>query len=139
MVEAAVAGVPGLEASSIEVTRAGPSYTADTLAELSSPGRDLFLIVGSDVAARLDTWVRVEEVKRLATLVMVERAGDDPAGADLAGWRVERVAMPRIDVSSTEIRRRVADGLRVDFEVPAGAVRIIEDRCLYTRRDDEGS
>ncbi len=139
MVEAAVDGVPGLEASCIEIDRPGASYTVDTLTELASPGRELYLIVGTDVAARLDTWVRVDEVKHLATLVVVERPGDAPPGAELEGWRVERVVMPSFDVSSTEIRRRLADGLRVDFEVPAGAVRIIEERGLYTRRDDERS
>ena len=136
MVEAAVEGVAGLEASGIEVDRPGPSYTADTLAQLASPGREIFVIVGSDVAAHLDTWVRVDEVRELATLVIVQRAGEAAARVDLGGWRVERVTMPRLDLSATEIRRRVEQGLPIDFVVPSGAVRIIRDRGLYTRPDD---
>ena len=136
MVEAAVDGVAGLEASGIEVERPGPSYTADTLAQLVSPGREIFVIVGSDVAAHLDTWVRVDEVRELATLVIVQRAGEAAARVDLGGWRVERVTMPRLEISATEIRRRVAQGLPIDFVVPSGAVRIIRERGLYTRTDD---
>src|SRR3712207_148289 len=76
-VEAAVADVEGLEASSIEVDRDGPTYTADTLAELraAEPDAELFLIVGADVTELLDTWERPAEVQRLATLVAVERPG----------------------------------------------------------------
>lgn len=133
MVEAAVHGIPGLEASGIEMERPGPSYTADTLAALASSGRELFLIVGEDVAAHLDTWVRIDEVRDFATLVIVRRAGEAAVCADLDGWRVERVTMPRLEVSSTGIRRRVAQGLPIDFLVPPGVVRIIRDRGLYTQ------
>lgn len=139
MVEAAVNGIAGIEASGIEVHRPGASYTADTLRELASPGREIFLIVGDDVAADLDTWARTDEVRDLATLVIVGRVGDSRVTPSLAGWRVECVTMPLLDVSSTEIRRRVALGLPVDFVVPSGAVRIIRDRGLYTRPDDAGS
>lgn len=133
MVEAAAHGIPGLEASGIEVERPGPSYTADTLADLASASRELFLIVGEDVAAHLDTWVRIDEVRDSATLVIVRRAGEEAVCADLDGWRVERVTMPRLEVSSTGIRRRVAQGLPIDFLVPPGVVRIIRDRGLYTQ------
>jgi nicotinate-nucleotide adenylyltransferase len=80
VVEAAVAGTPGVEASGIEVERGGESYTADTLEALSRPGRELFLIVGSDVAADLHTWRRPHDVARLATLVVVSRGGVAGAG-----------------------------------------------------------
>jgi len=135
MVEAAVDGIPGLEASGIEVARPGATYTADTVAALASSGREIFVIVGSDVAARLDSWVRSDEVRDHATLVIVQRAGEPVVRTDLSGWHVERVTMPRLDISSTEIRRRVAHGLPVDFVVPSGAVRIIRDGGLYTRGD----
>jgi len=133
MVEAAVHGIPGLEASAIELDRPGPSYTADTLAALASNRRELFLVVGDDVASHLDTWVRIDEVRNLASLVVVRRAGEVGRWAVPDGWRVERVTMPRLEVSSTDVRRRVALGLPIDFVVPPGAVRIIADRGLYTR------
>lgn len=139
MVEAAVAGLEGMEASAMEIERGGPTYTADTLTALSAPDRDLFLVVGADVAARLDTWVRVEEVRDRATIVVVERAGERVVEPPGDGWRVEHVVIPRLEVSSTEIRRRVAEGDQIDLLVPAGAVRIIRDRGLYTRSDDAGS
>lgn len=139
MVEAAVEGLEGLEASAMEIERGGPTYTADTLAALSAPERDLFLVVGADVAARLDTWVRVGEVRDRATIVVVEREGERVVEPPGGGWRVERVVIPRLDVSSTEVRRRVATGGQIDLLVPAGAVRIIRDRGLYTHTDDAGS
>jgi nicotinate-nucleotide adenylyltransferase len=131
MVEAAVADVAGLEASRIELDRDGPTYTADTLLALRAPSRELFLVVGADVAARVHTWERVDDVRALATLVVVDR-GDAAEPLALGGWRVERVAIPRLDVSSTDLRRRVAAGEPIDFLVPAPAVRVLRERRLYT-------
>jgi nicotinate-nucleotide adenylyltransferase len=132
MVAAAVADVDGLEASRLELDRGGPSYTVDTLHALAAPSRDLFLAVGADVAAHLASWERVDEVRALVTLVVVDR-GDRPGDSSvLDGWKVERVAIPRIDVSSTDLRRRVAAGEPIDFLVPPGAVRVLRERRLYT-------
>ena len=77
MVEAAVRGVPGLEASRLEIDRGGASYTADTVAELHErhPRAELYVIVGWDVSAELDSWDRFEEVRELASLVVVNRPG----------------------------------------------------------------
>ena len=138
VVRAAVADVPGLEASDLEVERSGPTYTADTLAELSSaaPGDELFLIVGADVAALLDTWVRPDEVRRLATLVVVARPGSGAGPVeDLRGdgWRVESVEVPVLDVSSSDLRRRRCVGRPIDVRVPPAAVRVIDERGLYPR------
>jgi nicotinate-nucleotide adenylyltransferase len=130
VVEAAVAGIEGLEASAVEVEREGPTYTADTLAALDG---DLFLIVGADVAGQLDTWVRPEEIKARATLVVVGRPGSsssvDALRAD--GWRVEPVVVPALEVSSSDIRRRRIEGRPIDVLVPVAAVREIEKRGLY--------
>jgi nicotinate-nucleotide adenylyltransferase len=132
VVAAAVADVPGLEASRIEIDRGGPSYTADTVAELmaSDPAVEPFVIVGADVAAELDTWKRVEEVRELATLVVVERGGV-LAKVDLPGWRVERVRIPALDISSSELRTRLAEGRSVDFLIPPPAIRCIRQLNLY--------
>lgn len=135
IVEAAVAGVAGLEASSIELAREGPTYTADTLAALGAGGDELFLIVGADVANLLDTWRRPEEVRAAATLVVVGRPGSevDVDGLRREGWRVEQVDMPALDVSSSDLRERLATGRPIDFLVPSGAVHEIEKRGRYAR------
>lgn len=133
LVAAAARGVPGIEASRIEIDRGGLSYTADTLADLAAanPGAELHLIVGTDVAGELHTWERVEEVRRLATLVVVNRPGarlPDLAGA---GWRVRTVEIPNLDISSTDLRARAADGRPLDFLVPDAVIRCIRERGLY--------
>ncbi len=131
---AAVQGLDGLEASRLELDRGGESYTADTLRELaaSEPGIELFLIVGADVAAELDTWKGVEAIRGLATLVVVNRPGSRVE--DLPGWRVATVEIPALDVSSTDLRQRAADGRPLDFLIPEAAVRCIRERGLYAER-----
>ena len=132
MVEAAVEGIDGLEVSSLEVERQGPSYTYQTLEALAAPDRQLFLIVGADVAATMGSWVGIDRLPALATLVVIDRAGDRPAEDGLpAGWPCERVPIPRLDVSSTDLRDRAARGWRLDGLVPPGAVRVIDERGLY--------
>lgn len=135
VLEAALDGLDGLEASGIEMGRDGPTYTADTLAELSSGGDELFLVVGADVANLLDTWVRPDEVKASATLVVVGRPGSIADVDDLRGdgWRVETVDLPLLEVSSSDLRSRRAAGRPIDVLVPPGAVREIEKRGLYAR------
>jgi nicotinate-nucleotide adenylyltransferase len=98
-------------------------------------GDDLFLVVGTDVARLLGTWVRPEEVRERATLVVVDRPGAsfDAAALTADGWRVERVVIPHLEVSSSDLRARVADGRPIDFLVPAAVVREIEKRGLYAR------
>ena len=137
VVEAAVSGVPGLEASRLEIDRGGPSYTADTLAELAAahPGAELFLVVGGDVAPELHTWERVEEVRALATLVVAHRPG--ARLPPLPGWRVAELEGPALDISSTDLRARVAGGRPLDFLVPAAAIHEIRRRNLYCAAPDD--
>jgi nicotinate-nucleotide adenylyltransferase len=124
MVEAAVAGVDGLEASGLEIERGGPSYTADTLAALAAEDTELFLIVGSDVD--IDTWVRPDEVRGLAEIVVVNRPGGTTSSP---GATV--VEIPALDISGSDLRRRVAEGRPVDFLIPDGVLRCIRERGLY--------
>jgi len=132
MVAAAVSGVPGLEASDLELRRPGPSYMADTLRELQDgePGAELFLIVGSDAARGLPTWNRAEEVRDLATLVVMPRPNHEDESPP-AGWRHVEVDVPSIELSSTDIRERVADGRPIHFLVPETVRHLIEERALY--------
>jgi nicotinate-nucleotide adenylyltransferase len=137
LVEAALAGYDDLEASSIEIDRGGVSYTADTVAELHAkhPGAELYLIVGADVVPTLSTWVRLDEVRRAVSLVIVNRPGTrvDEASADgsLDGWTAHVVEMPGLEISSTDLRDRAATGRPLDFLVPADAIRMMRERNLY--------
>jgi nicotinate-nucleotide adenylyltransferase len=132
MAEAAVGDVEGLEVSDLEVRRGGISYTADTLASLreEDPERDLFLILGSDAAAGLPSWDRVDEVRSLCTIVVVTRPGAEE-GIPPPGWTWERVETPRLDVSSTDLRARVVDGRPLDYLLTPAVIDCIEARGLY--------
>ena len=137
MVEAAVRGAPGLEAGRLEMDRGGPSYTADTVAALSvlHPGAELYVIVGWDVSRELETWERFEEVRDLATLVVVNRPGAKaPEGLAQQGWRVAEVAVPNLEISSTDLRARAASGRPLDYLVPEAAARVIRELGLYSGR-----
>jgi nicotinate-nucleotide adenylyltransferase len=131
MVEAAVRDVPGLCAGRTEIDLGGPSYTADTLAVLAAeyPGAVLHTIVGDDAAAGLHSWERSEEVIARSVLVVVDRPGDH---VDLPGdvdW--VRVEVPRLEVSSTDLRARFTDGRPLDYLVTSEVYEVIAERGLY--------
>lgn len=132
LVEAAVAGVEGLEASAVEIERGGMSYTADTLVQLarSEPAPELFVILGADAAGGLTTWEQADAVRDLATVVVVDRPGSQTA-TPLPGWSWLRVEVPRLEVSSTDLRARVVDGRPLDYLLPPGVIATIEARGLY--------
>ena len=132
MVAAAVDGVAGAEASDIELELGGTSYTAKTLAALAErePRASFWLIVGGDQAANLDTWREIDEIKRLATLVVVDRPGS--VGCEPPeGFRFERVDVPLLEVSSSLVRERVADGAPITWLVPDAVLPLIEEHRLY--------
>ena len=135
IVKAAVGGMAGLEASRMEIDRGGPSYTADTISEFAGlyPAAELFVIVGWDVGAELKTWERLDEVRDLASLVVVNRPGTPPpAGLRRQGWRLAQVTVPNLEISSTDLRARAATGRPLDYLVPEPAVRVIKERSLYS-------
>jgi nicotinate-nucleotide adenylyltransferase len=132
LVHLALEGVDGVEASAIEVDRDGPSVTADTLEALQAPGRELFLILGADAVNNMPTWRRLDETRHLTTVVVVERAGDGFAEPPGGGWRIERVTIPRLDVSSTDLRERLRSGRPVEGQIPVGVVHELHRRRLYT-------
>jgi nicotinate-nucleotide adenylyltransferase len=134
LVEAAVGGVEGVEAGRLEIERGGESYTADTLAHMKATGPDneLFLIIGWDVAPALATWARYEEVQKLATLVVVNRPGSaPPRQLTERGWTVVEVTVPNLEISSSDLRERAADGRPLDYLIPADGVRCIQSRGMY--------
>ncbi|MGH9229752.1 MAG: nicotinate-nucleotide adenylyltransferase [Acidimicrobiales bacterium] len=132
MVEAAVGDVDGLEASRIEVDRGGMSYTADTLSQLlaGDPTLDLYVILGSDAAVGLPSWERADEVRALSTIVVVERPGSGE-GQPPPGWSWLRVEVPRLEVSSTDLRARVIDGRPLDYLLSPAVIDTIQRLGLY--------
>lgn len=138
MVESMVPLLERAEASRMEIDRGGPSYTADTVdALLDDASRrganlDLYLIVGADLVGGLDTWHRVDDLRRGVTLAVVARPGSDAPRPP--GWDVVYVAEEMVDVSSSEVRELLERGLSVDGLVPSEVIRCIRSRGLYAVR-----
>jgi nicotinate-nucleotide adenylyltransferase len=133
MVAASVEGHDGLEASRLEIDRGGLTYTVDTLQALKHTNSDdeLYLILGTDAAAGLETWRAWEEIAALADIVVVNRPGE---GAPRLGshWRVHFVSMPALDISSTDLRARAGDGRPLDFLMPEAARVLLVANQLYS-------
>lgn len=139
--DAAVAGDERLAVSRIELERGGRSYTVDTLRALrdAHPGTELWFIVGGDMAMSLPTWREPGEILGLARLAVAERSGAvrrdiaDRLRAELPGAqeRIDFFAMPRVDVSSSEVRRRVGEGRSVRYLVPDAVAAQVGELGLY--------
>ena len=131
MVEAAIRDIPGLEAGRLEIDLGGPSYTADTLAALQArePDVELFTIVGDDAAAGMLSWERWQEVVERSTVVVVDRPGVHFVLPTEIPW--VRVEVPRLEVSSTDLRARFIDGRPLDYLVTDQVLDIIERNQLY--------
>jgi len=137
----------GLRVSAVEVERQGPSYTVDTLRALhdAHPGDELTFIVGGDMAQSLPTWRDPEGVLALATLAVAEREGvgrqdvlDRLAVLPGAAARVTFFDMPRLDLSSSLLRRRLAEDRSIRHLVPAAVERRIHERGFYTQNPYPG-
>jgi nicotinate-nucleotide adenylyltransferase len=127
MLELAIAGEPRFGVSRIELDRAGPSYTVETLERLAGPD-ELFLILGGDAAAALPRWKGPDRIASLATLAVAARPGaPDPT----ANAKVVRFDAPRVDMSSRELRARAARGRSLRYLVPDPVWKHIEARGLY--------
>lgn len=131
MVAAAVADVDRLMAGDHEIRAGGPSFTADTLAALAAehPGAELFTIVGDDAAAGIHTWERAAEVVERSQMVVVDRPGEHVRLDPSIEWI--RVEVPRLEVSSTDLRARWADGRPLDYLVTDEVLRVVAERGLY--------
>lgn len=135
----AAAGDERLDVSRLEIDRGGPSYTVDTLRELheQAPEDDLTFIIGGDMALGLPSWREPEEVLELARIAVAGRPGaarrniverlcevfDDPP--------VAFFDMPQMDLSSSDIRRRAAEGRTIRYLVPDAVAERIEQSGLY--------
>lgn len=130
MIRAAIAGEPQFEADAQELSRPPPSFAVDTVASVRArfPNAEIFFLVGQDNLPKLDTWHRFEELDAMVTFVVLSRPGCGPLPKDRPG--VER----RLDISATEIRKRIASGLSVTYLVPGAVNEIIRRDQLYRIR-----
>lgn len=131
MVAAAVAGHDGLAASNLEIGRGGPTYTVDTVEQLTAGADvDVTVVLGADAVAGLDSWHRSEDLASMVSIVAVARPGH-PAPSASPRWRLRVVDVPAIEVSSTDLRSRCASGAPIDYLVPDAVRSVIEQRGLY--------
>lgn len=144
MIELAIAGDARFSVDPIELERTGPSFTIDTIRALAgrAPDFELTLLIGADQYAEFGTWREPDEIRRHARIAVLTRGGATGAGG-IPGeresfphvWKLREgvlaVDVTRIDISSTEVRRRVAEGLPVRYMVPAAVEQFIFEQKLY--------
>jgi len=135
-----IASNPFFEVSTVDVDRAGPSYTVDTISILQSQwGADteIFFIMGLDSLVELPTWHQPERLIQLCHLVAVTRPGFEVDLERLGGLvpgissRLTIIDMPGLDISSTDLQRRVREGLPIKYQLPEEVERYISDHKLY--------
>ena len=144
MVLLAIAHEPRFKLESCELLRTGPSYTVDTVRELrqragesgaaGGAGNEWFLVVGQDQFAQLHTWHGWEELLRMVTLAVANRAGDAPHSnpeVTAASSSVIELPLAPSNVSATGVRLRVALGQDISAMVPAAVASYIEQHGLY--------
>ena len=130
MLDLAVAGSPGFAVERAELERPGPSYTVDTLRDLHArePGIRLTLLLGADAAAELEVWHQAPEIPGLANVVVFARAGTPAPASGLIAGRLE---VPAIEISATDIRRRVREGRSIRYWVPDPVAEYVTRHRLY--------
>jgi nicotinate-nucleotide adenylyltransferase len=133
MTASAVADDPRLRASRVDLDRAGPSYTVDTLADLRDElgaSTELYFITGADALAGIPTWHRAEELPALARFVGVTRPGH-ALQVPAVPVEVSLVDIPALDISSSDLRARVAAGRPIRYLVPDVVDRYVAEHGLY--------
>jgi len=142
MTRLAIHSDPTFELSAIEMERPGPSYTIDSVVELKRlhPDAELFLVMAADSLAQIDTWREpdrlLDEIEWAAGprpgSALPDRSGLEERFAHRAA-RIHLLTGPALDMSSSEIRRRVAAGHTIRYLVPRDVEELIIDRELYRR------
>jgi nicotinate-nucleotide adenylyltransferase len=134
MLHLAIAGEPRFVLERCELRRSGPSYTLDTVRELQAANADAqwFLVIGQDQYQNLHTWHGFEQLLQRVTLAVAQRPGAaPPADARVRRAAQVRLALPPLDISATEIRRRVAAGRDIHALVPPAVALYIHQQGLY--------
>lgn len=137
MIKAATKDSALFQVDDREVHRAGPSYTVDTLALLKKedPDAELFLLVGADILSEIPRWRNIEEIGRLARIVVMSRADVEAELTLPAGVEFKRVEVTHVAISSSEVRERIRAGRPYRYLLPDPVYRIIENHpTLYRSR-----
>lgn len=129
----ATASNPRFTVSRVDIDRSGPTYTIDTLRDLTAerPDAELFFITGADAVAQILSWRDHAELWQLAHFVAVSRPGHVLDTAGLPSEDVSQLEIPALAISSTDCRRRVSEGHPVWYLVPDGVVQYIAKHHLY--------
>jgi nicotinate-nucleotide adenylyltransferase len=129
----ATASNPRFWVSRVDIDRAGPTYTIDTIQDISAqrPGAELFFITGADALGQILSWKDAEDALKLATFVGVTRPGYDLSAEHLPSDSVTLVDVPAMAISSSDCRARVSAGKPVWYLVPDGVVQYISKHQLY--------
>lgn len=138
MTVVATAADPRFDVSRVDIDRPGPTYTVDTLRDLRDeragaglPAAEWFFITGADALAEILGWRDPEKVVEAAQLVGVTRPGHVLADPGLPQARVSLLEVPALAISSTDVRRRVAEGAPISYLVPDGVAHLIAKHGLY--------
>ncbi|MFC1921522.1 nicotinate-nucleotide adenylyltransferase [Chloroflexota bacterium] len=141
MIRCAIEGIPYFRLSTIEMSRTGPSYTVDTLSELRKTINDedeLFLIIGCDSLINIHQWKEPERLLKMCRLVAVPRPGytipaPETLEKEVPGLSKNVIILdePNVDISATDIRERVAQGLSIKHLVPEAVDQYIKKHKLY--------
>ncbi|MBQ8248927.1 MAG: nicotinate (nicotinamide) nucleotide adenylyltransferase [Clostridia bacterium] len=130
-----------LEVCDWELTQEGKSFTVYTLEHFSSPERELYFLIGSDKLFNIDKWYRIEDILRLADIVLIRREDDSEMYARLTekidllrqryGARIHEIYAPSVMMSSTELREMLRNGADISGLAPDSVIKYIEDNKLY--------
>ncbi|MDP8256078.1 MAG: nicotinate-nucleotide adenylyltransferase [Candidatus Alcyoniella australis] len=155
MIERSIVDDPLLEACNVEIDRQPPSYSLDTVQQLAKryPQADLFFIIGADAFSEINTWHRWQELIQSIDFLLLGRPGSEfespekavpalarqyaPLPGEPAAWRhvsgrtVRRIDAPLLQISSSEVRRRVAAGEPIRYMVPDPVLQIVQREGLY--------
>jgi nicotinate-nucleotide adenylyltransferase len=132
MVRCLIGADPRFAVDSMEIDRGGLSYTVDTLSAYAEKwaSAELFWLVGADVVRSFARWREPERITELATVVVLQRSDETPDLASMPGTP-RCLATRRIDISSTEVRRRVKEGRSIRGFVPDAVAEYIAAKGLY--------
>jgi len=147
MVQLGIFSNPDFELSRVDVDRSGPSYTVDTISILQEQwgqGTEMFFILGLDSLVEVPTWHQPERLIQLCHLVAVARPGFEVDMRQLEdsvpgiSSRVEIIDMPEVDISSSDLQRRVRESLPIRYQVPEEVERYIREHRLYQQSAESG-
>ncbi|RRK09870.1 nicotinate-nucleotide adenylyltransferase [Lactiplantibacillus garii] len=129
MVQAAIADNPLFRLETAEIKRGGKSYSYDTIKALKAqhPDTQYYFIIGGDMVDYLHTWYRINDLVKLVTFVGIKRTGYPTTSQYPVIW----VDAPLIDISSTQIRKKISHGHTVRYLVPDAVAAYIEEHHLY--------